>query len=103
MSTCQGGCRLARNAFVTCPTHARTLGLYGMPSRTAIVRTMATRSTAASQIPTLLGKTKTLVSWVLQPNSPGILSTESSEFWETVLSSAYDDYQSRERPARLVG
>lgn len=75
-----------------------------MRSKTVILRTMATCSTgAANQILTMLEKTKTLVSQVLQPNSPGIPSTESSEFWEIILTSAHDDYQTRERPARLVG
>ena len=103
MPTCQEGCRLARNAFVFCSAHARKLRLCRTRSRTGIVRSMAICSTAAGQIPLLLHKTKTLVSQVLQPNSPGIPSTESSDFWENLLTSAYDDYQAGKRPARLVG
>ena len=103
MSTCRGGCRLARNALVSCSAHARTFRLCGTRSKTNIVRSTATRSTTAGQIPTLLHKTKTLVSQVLQPNSPGMPSTESSVFWENILTFACDDYQTGNRPARLVG
>lgn len=103
MSTCQGGCRLARNASVSRSAHARIFRLHGTRSKTNVVRSMAPRSTTACQIPTLLHKTKTLVSQILQPSNPGIPSTESSRFWENILTFAYDDYQTGNRPARLVG
>lgn len=103
MPTCQGGCRLARNTLVSCSAHARTFRLCRTRSKTNIVRSAATSSTTAGQIPTLLHKTKTLVSQILQPNGAGTPSTESSIFWENILTFAYDDYQTGNRPARLVG
>ena len=107
MSTCREGYRLARNAFATISSHSphiQTPWLCGKYLGRFTGRSFATDAVSAGQIPTLLYKTKTFASQVLRSKDDGIRFTDSSQFWEDVLTSAYDDYQSRgNRPVRLVG
>ncbi|KAF8623093.1 hypothetical protein AX15_006504 [Amanita polypyramis BW_CC] len=110
--TCRDGYRLARNTLATIsyyPAHAQAALRFGRhlrrhPKATVDTnRPLATSAVSAGQIPTLLYKTKAFASQVLRSKNDGVPFTESSEFWEDVLTSAYDDYQLRgKRPARLV-
>jgi hypothetical protein len=112
MPTCREGYHLASHVLAIASgglAHVNTFA----PCRTrfrpdAVSRFLATRapgpSGGASQNLTLAYKTKNLVSQILPSFGPGIAFTESSGFWEDILTTACDKYECvAERPASVVG
>ena len=112
MPTCREGYHLASHALAIASGGLARVNTFA-PYRTRFRRPnaisrLATRapgpSGSAGQILTLAYKTKNIVSQILPSFGPGIAFTESSGFWEDVLTTAWDKYESEtERPASVVG